>query len=280
MGVTVVTGGNNLNVTTSQKVVTGSGTVENSDQTYQETVASGATVVIPDITITRLDDTTTTAPAAADIDAGDYVGTLPILYNYPQPTGQTTSYRTGDDANIEATIFAPARLTQSSQTGTPPKLVDFTTLAQVNAFGNTNRFTDINGLQVYGDDYVIDHHTGLGIIRSSVLDQSVNTWEDAIDFALSATNLGYSDWFVINLTQAISLSKGDGTDGGRGFAHFFTDIANGTSFITSTTSAATTSEFIYIITDSNPNAPLNIADIPKGATYSSAVKVYICRKHY
>ena len=30
-------------------------------------------------------------------------------YPYAPLTGQTTSYRTGDDANIESTIFSPAR---------------------------------------------------------------------------------------------------------------------------------------------------------------------------
>ena len=70
MGVTVVSSAGNLNVATSQAVLTGSGTVENTDQSYQETVNSGSTVIIPDITLTKNDDTTTTAIAAIDLDLG------------------------------------------------------------------------------------------------------------------------------------------------------------------------------------------------------------------
>ena len=40
-------------------------------------------------------------------------------------TGQTTSYRTGDDGDLEA-----------------GRATDFFTLASNNPFGNTNRFTD------------------------------------------------------------------------------------------------------------------------------------------
>ena len=47
-------------------------------------------------------------------------------------TGQTTSYRTGDDGDLEA-----------------GRNVDFTTLAENNPFGNTNRFTDELGGQTY-----------------------------------------------------------------------------------------------------------------------------------
>jgi hypothetical protein len=45
-------------------------------------------------------------------------------------TGQTTSYRTGDDGDLEA-----------------GRNVSFTTLAENNPFGNTNRFTDEIGGQ-------------------------------------------------------------------------------------------------------------------------------------
>ncbi len=81
-------------------------------------------------------------------------------YNYPQPTGQTTVYRTGDDADIEATIFEPIR--EANGLKVMNSLVSFLVLVNNNTFGNKNRFTDINGLQTFGDNYFIDNYTGLG----------------------------------------------------------------------------------------------------------------------
>jgi len=57
-------------------------------------------------------------------------------------TGQTTSYITGDDGDIEA-----------------GRNTDFTTLAENNVFGNTNRFTDELGTQTYTNNIVIDWST-------------------------------------------------------------------------------------------------------------------------
>ena len=55
MGVTVVVSGGNVNVTTSQQVLTGVVTVENTDQSYQESATAGTTHVIPDITVSNSD---------------------------------------------------------------------------------------------------------------------------------------------------------------------------------------------------------------------------------
>ncbi len=68
MGVTVVTSDATIQVNTSQKVITGFGIVENTDKTYEDTVDAGDTLIIPDITITKNDDSTTTSPAAIDLD--------------------------------------------------------------------------------------------------------------------------------------------------------------------------------------------------------------------
>jgi len=57
-------------------------------------------------------------------------------------TGQTTSYRTGDDGDLER-----------------GRNVSFTVLAENNPFGNTNRFTDELGGQTYTNNIVIDLST-------------------------------------------------------------------------------------------------------------------------
>jgi len=120
-------------------------------------------------------------------------------YNYPQPTGQTTVYRTGDDADIEATIFAPVRVANSLKVQN--SLIDFFTLGNTNSFGNTNRFTDSVGGQIAGagngslTDYVICNYTGLAVSR---IVRSAVDWPDATDAALAITLNGFSDWFLGN----------------------------------------------------------------------------------
>ena len=90
-------------------------------------------------------------------------------------TGQTTSYRTGDDGDIEA-----------------GRDVDFFTLASNNPFGNTNRFTDELGGATYTNNIVIDWSTYngtnvLGYYRRLVSSGGVfdYIWNDAIDLGAS-----------------------------------------------------------------------------------------------
>jgi len=83
-------------------------------------------------------------------------------------TGQTTSYRTGDDGDLER-----------------GRNVSFFLLAENNVFGNTNRFTDELGGQTYTKNIVIDWSTYDG---STVLGwrrtRSSSNWASAIDGAL------------------------------------------------------------------------------------------------
>ena len=86
-------------------------------------------------------------------------------------SGQTTSYRTGDDGDIEA-----------------GRATSFFVLASNNPFGNTNRFTDELGGQTYTKNIVIDWSTYngstvLGYYR--VVNASFVTWNTAIDSALA-----------------------------------------------------------------------------------------------
>lgn len=125
-----------------------------------------------------------------------------ILYNLPQPTGQITSYNSNDDPLIEANIFQHFRTAQSNWNGTAPKLADFFTLQQNNSFGNTDRFTDINGLQVYGDGYKIDNYTGLGWGNITATQKGLY---DHITDATASTDNGFTDWFVPSRNQYQSI---------------------------------------------------------------------------
>jgi hypothetical protein len=103
-------------------------------------------------------------------------------------SGQTTSYRTGDDGDIEA-----------------GRLTSFTTLAENNPFGNTNRFTSELGTQTYTNNIVIDWSTYngtsvLGLSRAAIA--TGNTWNQAIDNSLAfSVGTFTSGWRLPNMKE-------------------------------------------------------------------------------
>jgi hypothetical protein len=109
-------------------------------------------------------------------------------------TGQTTSYRTGDDGDLEA-----------------GRNVDFTTLAENNVFGNTNRFTDELGGQTYTKDIVIDWSTydGAKVLGWRRTTNGTNVqWNTAIDGALAVTIAPFtSGWRLPNNYELFSISN-------------------------------------------------------------------------
>jgi hypothetical protein len=124
-----------------------------------------------------------------------------IIYNIGRSmfSGQETVYRTGD----EGSMFAAGFFTYNPTIGPNSvlaRLVDFTTLAQNNLFGNTLRFTDRTGAAAAssGNRFIQDHYVG---VEYYVL----NTWLTAADWnaavdagvAINAT-LGETGWFLPN----------------------------------------------------------------------------------
>jgi hypothetical protein len=109
-------------------------------------------------------------------------------------TGQTTSYRTGDDADTRA----------------EGRAVDFFTLASNNPFGNTDRFTDELGGSTYANDIVIDWSTfdGTTVLGWRRTDNGVNiTWNNAIDGALAVSIGSFTTgWRLPNWLELNSLA--------------------------------------------------------------------------
>jgi hypothetical protein len=131
-------------------------------------------------------------------------------------TGQTVSYRTGDDGDIEA-----------------GREVDFFTLSANNPFGNNKRFTGITGgYQIGGVNYnkdggtttaalafphdiVIDWSTtksdGTKVLGWSRLYNGNNNWNNNIDNALVYTISTYTTGWrlpnIIELTSIVSYSS-------------------------------------------------------------------------
>jgi hypothetical protein len=100
-------------------------------------------------------------------------------------TGQITSYRTGDDGDIE-----------------PGRNITFTVLAENNPFGNDKRFTDTLGTQIYADNIVIDWGTydGTKVLGYYRVISAVDvTWNVAIDSALALSVGSFtSGWRLVN----------------------------------------------------------------------------------
>lgn len=142
-------------------------------------------------------------------------------------TGQTTSYRTGDDGDLEE-----------------GRDVDFTTLDANNPFGNTNRFTDELGGSTYTNDIVIDWSTYDG---STVLgwDRRINTtgtyasvdWNTAIDNCLAHTIGTFTTgWRLPNVLEQFSLFWHTDSTGGinDGISYSPFNLTGNTSIWTST----------------------------------------------
>jgi len=185
-------------------------------------------------------------------------------YPYAPPTDQPVIFRTGDDADIEATVFAPIRAANSVKAHNG--LASFLVLNNNNEFGNTNRFTDINGLQVYGDNYVIDNYTGLAYFR---LVTGNKNWNDSIDEPLSSSQSGFTDWFLPSINQ-LDVLKQKGEDPATAYSPF--SYAN-TEFQSSTTNDAITTQNITYLTKFPSRNGLRT----KSAT---TVGFILCRKHF
>jgi hypothetical protein len=141
-------------------------------------------------------------------------------------TGQTTSYRTGDDGDLEA-----------------GRNTSFTVLAENNPFGNTNRFTDELGGQTYTKNIVIDWSTYDG---STVLGwrrtTSSSNWDNSVTNSLAVSIAPFtSGWRLPNIMELFSIFNFQSNN--LNYSPFNININN--SFWSSTTySNGTTSAFI------------------------------------
>lgn len=189
-------------------------TVQNSDLTYDTTVASGGTLPLPDIDITLNSGVFLTIPSVKnqDVELVDQTDT-PIVpdsvvgnkitvttgggtCNSAEPlrSGQVTSYAANDDGAL--------------QNG---RDTNFTTLEYNNPFGNLNRFTDESGGQTFTNQVYIDWTTYntntdkvIGYIISTQQGAAVTTWTNAMANQ-PYTYHGYSDWYCANVRECHNI---------------------------------------------------------------------------
>ena len=115
-----------------------------------------------------------------------------FLYNFTTPaepavggaelhTGQTTSYRTGDDADLD---------------------------------GTSKSYTD------HGDGTVTDDHTGLMWTKADG-GATTRVWNDAIDYCNALTTAGHTDWHLPTAVEGITmLDYGCAAAGGNCYSDF------------------------------------------------------------
>ncbi len=149
------------------------------------------------------------------IQASGGGGTTPVGATLPK-TGQTTSYATGDDGDLQA-----------------GRATDAFTLGVNNPFSNTNRYTDEIGGQTYTNDIVIDWMT-YDVVAGTVLGYyrvagGTDVWSDAVANAAS-TSVGSftSGWRLTNMNELHNLAKiNSGALSGQGRAFNWSPINQG-----------------------------------------------------
>ncbi len=201
----------------------------------------------------------------ATLDWDDQVALLGRGSAYPQPTGQEISYRTNDDADIEATVFAPVRAANGLKAIN--SLSSFLVLNNNNSWGNTNRFTAEDGTQTYTANLVLDNLTGLMWYR--VLQASAN-WNDAIDAALASTQGGFEDWFLPSVSQIHTIADFENSK----FTNYSPFSFTSNLHTSSTDVDTTANDWLARMTTSHT------AGMYDSNAKIAAISYIICRKHF
>jgi hypothetical protein len=227
-------------------------TISNSDDSYSVTSASAINVEVPDEAITINSAAFITKPSKKDQDillkdvsgntitpqslAGNTITILDAVSAkglLPLKTGQTTSYATNDDGDLER-----------------GRATDFNTIAYLNPFSNNFRFTDELGGQTFINNIVIDWSTWDG--GSSVNgycfsnysnETGTQSWDD---WMLNSpyTCSTFADWYLVNFQEMASLLNMNETYGMDGYP-FNIPVSSQNRMLTSTTYSVNTAQALY-----------------------------------
>lgn len=201
---------NSISLTEIASGVTGLLFVKNSDDTEVGGDPVGTTWYVGDSIITRTDGSTVGLPATEALDVRSYRTGIAYNFGYILASGQTASYRTGDEGSIRSAGFFdytrpvyPASYAELSS-GT------WDTLAANNIHGNTLRFTDRSGsaAATSGNRVIQDHLTGLEWYVPSSL-PAATTWNAAIDAAEASTVESSTDWILPSDRMLDTISRDD-----------------------------------------------------------------------
>lgn len=252
--------------------------VSNSDDSYDVNVASGGSLGLPDENITLNGGAFITKPSVKNqdielVDTGDAPITPDsVLGNkivvdtsagcvsrglLPLKSGQTTSYATNDDGDLQR-----------------GREVNVTTLFYNNGFGTTDRFTDELGGQTFTNNIVIDWGTWdggtnvNGYILSANSDSNTGTtnWATWMSGQPYTTN-GFGNWYVVNASEISTLINYNDLSGLNDYPFY-----NSTNhrLYTSTTAPNNTANAIY-----KQRNTFDLAQISKTSNnYSMWVRIF------
>lgn len=259
----------------------GDSTVQNSDSSYSVGVPSEDGLTLPDSTVNvnSVNEGSVVSVKTIDVNIND--GTNPVTPDNvtvvgntvtvsvpPQvsrttaklmKTGQTTSYRTGDDGDDER-----------------GRGTSFLVLAENNPFGNTNRFTSELGTQTYTNNIVIDWSTfdGSTVLGwyKVVFASATGHWNEHIDRAVALSVGAFtSGWRLPNYpTEMGSIFNIETTTTRLNYAPFNDSTA--TNFWTGSTPKADTTQAYYFLSGSGISSIL--AKTGAGSMRSMAVRVF------
>jgi hypothetical protein len=107
-----------------------------------------------------------------------------------QKTGQTTSYHQNDDGATER-----------------GRLTNFLTLPSNNPFGNTNRFTNKTGGQIYTNSVAFDWSTynGSTVLAYYFGDANTRAWATQLNQYKNSTIDGLQGWDLFNIYEAMNI---------------------------------------------------------------------------
>ena len=191
---------NSIPSTTSEDQIIVDSVVSNSDVSYSVNVKAEDNLILPDIINVDSDGSNVPTPAQTPFVSTLCPVKVGIAYTPVQLTDQTISYRVGDNGYHNG--IGTYNYTNPVYPVNYAQLSNFLTLVSENSFGNFSRYTDINGLQVYADNYVIDHYRNLGIYRIRL---GSGTWNTHIDTAEASTQNGFTDWRLANNSEVSSM---------------------------------------------------------------------------
>ena len=229
--------------------------VSNSDDSYDVNVASGGDLELPDEDITLNGGAFITKPSVKNqdielVDTGDspitpdsVVGNKIVVDTsagcvsrglLPLQSGQTTSYATGDDGDLQR-----------------GRLVDYTTLPYNNGFGTTDRFTDELGGQTFTNNIIIDWSTwdggtdvnGYILSINSDSNTGTNNWATWMSGQPYTTG-GFGNWYVVNAAEINSLFNYELGASLNGYP-FYQGATGSDRYYTSTTNRSNTSQAFY-----------------------------------
>lgn len=192
-----------------------------------------------------------------------------IIYNRPIASGQSVSYRTGDDAYFTALRDWAATGELAAIDGA----TNWNTLSNNNVFGNLNRFTNDLGGTVYNSSdgstasYMIDHLTGYGWDRTG---KSSLNWNTHIDNGLAHTLGSYTTgWFLPSWPELLTLADMSRPTSSKVF-HWFSGSTTTNQYYTSTTNPGTSNA---IIVDNDNGLSTSTAK-------TNVRPAFYCRVHY